>query len=327
MGTTLLKKGDAFSDLTVVGLSRVIEIGHKHVMHMYLCECVCGKKIEISQGELVGKHIKSCGCTYKTKNQVLKYDLTDCYFGRLRVINQADTFWSDSGKSRMIRWNCECECGNKVVVNSRALRTGATQSCGCYQKQRVSETLTDDLTDKYFGLLHVIERAGSYHRNNSDSGMAAMWKCKCECGNEIITFGWSLKCGDNVSCGCAKRSQAERYVESILSDYGYIKGNTYFSELTFPDLMSSDGGYLRFDFAIKLDEEYIFIECQGEQHYKSVAYFGGDGAFEHRQANDALKRKWVSEHGYRLIEIPYTVRDRESFLKILAKEHIIELTN
>lgn len=327
MDAKSINKGDVFSDLTVIELARVVEIGHKHVMHVYLCECTCGERLEVNQGELVSGHIKSCGCVSKPRFQALQYDLTDCYFGKLHVIDQADTFWSDSGKSRMVRWNCECECGKKVVVNSRALRTGATQSCGCYQKQRVSEALTDDLTNKRFGLLYVLERTGSYRRKNSSSGMAVMWKCKCDCGNEIVTFGWSLKCGDNVSCGCAKRSEAERTVEEILSDNGYVKDVTFFTEISFPDLIGFEGHRLRFDFAIKTNDKYVFIECQGEQHYKSVDFFGGNKAFVHRQENDKLKRKWVSEHNYRLIEIPYTIRGRDDFLKVLAKEHIIELAN
>jgi len=323
----VLSTGDKFFDLTVVTLSNVVTIGHKHTMNKYLCECVCGNHIEVSQGELVGKHVRSCGCRHKPKKQSLKYDLTDCYFGKLHVIDQAETFWSDSGKSRMIRWNCECECGNKITVNSRALRTGATQSCGCLQKQRVSEALTDDLTGKRFGMLRVIERAGSYRKTNKSGGVAALWRCECDCGNETITFGWSLKCGDNVSCGCAKKSQAERYVEDILIQNGYVKDSTYFMEKTFPDLISVDGGYLRFDFAVIKNNSYIFIECQGEQHYKSVEWFGGDEAFNRRQANDILKKNWVLSHNYRLIEIPYTIHLYDEFLNILLKEHIIELAN
>lgn len=30
-------------------------------------------------------------------------------------------------------WNCACECGNRVVVDGKKLRTGHTKSCGCYR--------------------------------------------------------------------------------------------------------------------------------------------------------------------------------------------------
>lgn len=37
---------------------------------------------------------------------------------------------------------CKCECGTLLKVRSDMLRSGNTKSCGCYHKQRVSETHT-----------------------------------------------------------------------------------------------------------------------------------------------------------------------------------------
>ena len=34
-------------------------------------------------------------------------------------------------KSRKIYWNCQCECGNKIIVCGDHLRQGKTLSCGC----------------------------------------------------------------------------------------------------------------------------------------------------------------------------------------------------
>jgi hypothetical protein len=31
-------------------------------------------------------------------------------------------------------WNCECECGRKVVVRGTSLVSGRTKSCGCLKK-------------------------------------------------------------------------------------------------------------------------------------------------------------------------------------------------
>ena len=38
-----------------------------------------------------------------------------------------------------------------------------------------------------------------------------MWKCKCDCGNEIIASGKNLRAGRYVSCGCAKSEYLTRY--------------------------------------------------------------------------------------------------------------------
>ena len=51
----------------------------------------------------------------------------------------------------------------------------------------------NEIGNKY-GLLTVIERAGS------NSGKAA-WLCRCECGNQIIVTGDSLRRGQTTTCG------------------------------------------------------------------------------------------------------------------------------
>jgi len=51
-----------------------------------------------------------------------------------------------------------------------------------------------DLTGQKFGLLLVISQAEDKHRNT-------MWLCKCDCGNETITRGQSLRIGKAQSCG------------------------------------------------------------------------------------------------------------------------------
>ena len=52
-----------------------------------------------------------------------------------------------------------------------------------------------DLVGEKFNHLTVIARA-------ENDGKRVMWKCKCDCGGEIVTRGYSLKTGHTVSCGC-----------------------------------------------------------------------------------------------------------------------------
>lgn len=37
-------------------------------------------------------------------------------------------------------WNCKCDCGNLCIISGASLRSGRTQSCGCYNKERSSAT-------------------------------------------------------------------------------------------------------------------------------------------------------------------------------------------
>lgn len=61
-------------------------------------------------------------------------DLTGSEFGRLTVLSARRT------KSNRTAWLCLCKCGNEKTVQTADLRSGATTSCGCYQKQRARET-------------------------------------------------------------------------------------------------------------------------------------------------------------------------------------------
>ena len=52
-------------------------------------------------------------------------DLTDRDFGRLTVLKQAEN------KNNRVYWECQCDCGNIVTVQSCCLLSKHTKSCGC----------------------------------------------------------------------------------------------------------------------------------------------------------------------------------------------------
>lgn len=60
----------------------------------------------------------------------------------------------------------------------------------------------EDLTGHRYGRLVVVERAPS--RVTPNGTVQTMWKCKCDCGNEIIARANGLKTGNTQSCGCRK---------------------------------------------------------------------------------------------------------------------------
>lgn len=53
-----------------------------------------------------------------------------------------------------------------------------------------------DMYNLRFGLLTVIGFAGK------DKNNRALWKCLCDCGNETVVLGKSLRSGNTKSCGC-----------------------------------------------------------------------------------------------------------------------------
>lgn len=56
-----------------------------------------------------------------------------------------------------------------------------------------------NLVGQRFGRLTVLEYTGS----RGSSG--ALWRCRCDCGNEIITSSAVLRRGTSRSCGCLRR--------------------------------------------------------------------------------------------------------------------------
>lgn len=65
-----------------------------------------------------------------------------------------------------------------------------------------------DLMGQKFGRLTVIENAGSNARGS------ALWKCCCDCGNEIVAEARLLRSGNTKSCGCLKKDiQRKRMIK------------------------------------------------------------------------------------------------------------------
>ena len=58
----------------------------------------------------------------------------------------------------------------------------------------------EDLTGQRFGMLYVEERA-------EGSQTYALWRCRCDCGREIVVDSKRLKRGTVVSCGCTPKHE------------------------------------------------------------------------------------------------------------------------
>jgi hypothetical protein len=73
-----------------------------------------------------------------------------------------------------------------------------------------------DLTGKKFDRLTVIERA-----ENSKAGRIR-WKCKCDCGNEIIVISTKLLTGSKKSCGCLKADNGKNIKDLTGKKFGRL---------------------------------------------------------------------------------------------------------
>lgn len=65
-------------------------------------------------------------------------DLTGRKFTRLTVMKRAENKVGKDGRSRVM-WECKCDCGKTVAVDSANLTCGKTMSCGCLQAELLSK--------------------------------------------------------------------------------------------------------------------------------------------------------------------------------------------
>lgn len=158
-------------------------------------------------------------------------DLSGMIFNRLTVIKRYEDRVLPSGqKVRM--WLCECSCGKKdIVVSGNHLKSGDTQSCGCYMKDRVKETHVVNLSGMVFGKLLVIEIA----KETSGKRRRIKYNCLCECGKECCVLGESLVGGHTKSCGCLKNKSrvidivGEKFGKLTVLKLSHIKGSSYWN--------------------------------------------------------------------------------------------------
>ena len=77
-----------------------------------------------------------------------------------------------------------------------------------------------DLTGGKFGRLTVIEIA-----NPMKNTGVKKWKCVCDCGNEFIAIGSSLKNGTTISCGCSRINDltGKRFGRLTVIKFSHVK--------------------------------------------------------------------------------------------------------
>lgn len=91
-------------------------------------------------------------------------------------------------------WQCRCECGNTILLDTRALQRETIQDCGCITKVKPGMR---DLSGQRFGWLVCLKPSEERSRNGS-----VKWICRCDCGRQCAVSAQHLTSGNNKSCGC-----------------------------------------------------------------------------------------------------------------------------
>lgn len=107
----------------------------------------------------------------------------------------------------------------------------------------------------------------------------------------------------NLGAFKAPMSRGEIKVKEILEQAGLLFEQQYI----FPDLITSSGKPLRFDFAVFDDDGELdfVIEYNGEQHYTAVDAYGGGKKLTQQKYNDTQKLRYCARKQIPLVVIPY----------------------
>lgn len=273
--------GRKFNKLTVMGFKR-----DKRGKLQYECKCDCGNVVLNSKTDLEKGYKKSCGCL--KVNAVEKYNY---------LIGQKINKWTileiKMGE-KVCCATCICECGTVKQVNVYNLLNNKTKDCGCGRKKMLRETRSKNLIGMRFGKLVAIELLEESNKFNR-----RLYKCKCDCGNEIIVPSSSLTTNHTLSCGCLL-SYYNMYIDMLLDKLNI----THKKE----KVVYIENIMYRFDFY--LPDYNLMIEYDGEQHYMPVNFGENDMEtmeenLKIRQKNDEIKNNYCNENNISLLRIPY----------------------
>ena len=137
-------------------------------------------------------------------------DLTGRRFGCVVVQSMAPHPKDPVQGNATIFWVCLCDCGATETINVGALRAMGTRrrtcpSCrGSARLDRSHHPSFVDMTDKRVGTLKVVKRLPNDKRGN------AMWRCVCDCGEQLDVQGIALRVKNRHHCTACRARIVQR---------------------------------------------------------------------------------------------------------------------
>ena len=150
-----------------------------------------------------------------------------------------------------------------------------------------------DLTGIRFGRLTVIKRVEDYVQQNGHR--TVMWLCECDCGNEIIAQGTSLKSRHTQSCGCLVKEIVsmthKKYNDYDLSgEYGIgytFKGEEFYFDLedyhSIKDYcwFKNDKGYIATNICVNGEQKSLLM-------HSLIMNCSNDMLVDHKNGSDTV---------------------------------------
>lgn len=151
-------------------------------------------------------------------------DLTGQKFGRLTVISLSEKiqrFRKNKPDGHFYKWLCQCECGQMVVVDQVHLKSGHTQSCGCFHKEKIRKTKGLSKTKLFVTWKNILSRC--YNKNNKEYknyGGRGIFICDEWKENFLNFYDWAILNGYNENINGLECS-----IDRIDNNKGYSPDN------------------------------------------------------------------------------------------------------
>lgn len=195
-------------------------------------------------------------------------------------------------------------CGTTFEMTPKDFLRGRRCSNCCRTKRKSTEQFSQEVTELSNGEYKLV----SQYKNN---------RTKVEVTHIACGFTYAVTPKDFLRgnrCPRCKQSKGEQLVTKILDNHKI----PYELQKGYEDL-KNNGSYLRFDFYIP--DCNLLIEYDGVQHFKPVAYFGGDKKLASQQRRDKQKTEYAEENHINLLRVNYLMTEKS------IEQHIVNKVN
>jgi hypothetical protein len=188
----------------------------------------------------------------------------------------------------------QCKCKYCGKINNKTIYDylrGRGCSCQCSNTLLTDEEYQEELGDEYTLLNNYKGKEHSVIVRHNLCGFCYKTNAR------------------HYTCPKCRGSKGEKAIAFLLQENNIIFIPEYKVKI--------NNHNLRFDFY--LPKYNIFIEFQGEQHFKAKNYFGGIAGLQRQQQYDNYKREWCKINNYNLLEINYNEDIKTKLFNYLLK--------
>lgn len=204
-------------------------------------------------------------------------------------------------------WVCQCDCGNIKEIKKYNIINGNTTSCGCMQKEKISNANKKIIPNgTRFGKLTI----ENIYEGDDKAGI--WYNCICDCGAETIVKGTYLRAGKIKSCGkCVQNTMIGKKFGklTVLSEHHRDDKRIYYNcececgNLTIVEMSKLRSGWtkscgcLSLEKLIERSKKYNDYDLTGEY---GVGYGSGGNFKFDKEDYDIIKDScwYINKNGY-----------------------------